>query len=85
MKYVFVLIIAFWLLPINASANCYVIKNQDAKNYCLAKAKSQSSYCYSIKEADKKNSCLAETTNKRTYCYSIRNSDIKNQCLALVK
>ena len=85
MKLTCVLSFTFLLLPINAFADCYAIKNQDNKNYCLAKAKSQSSYCYSIKESDSKNHCLAETMNKKSYCYNIRNSDIKSQCLALIK
>lgn len=85
MKLVFIMITLFWFIPLNVFANCYVIKNEDSKNYCLAKTKFQSSYCYLIKQSDTKNNCLAEIMNKRSYCYNIRNSDIKNQCLALVK
>lgn len=85
MKPACILTIALWLLPLSAFADCYAIKNQDGKNYCLAKAKSQSNYCYLIKESDSKNNCLAEIMNKRSYCYNIRNSDFKSQCLALIK
>ncbi len=79
------IVAVLWALPLNAFADCYAIKNQDSKNYCLAKAKAQSSFCYMIKESDSKNYCLAETMNKRSYCYNIKNSDLKNLCLALIK
>jgi hypothetical protein len=85
MKPRYIIMIAVWLFPCNALANCYLIKNQDNKNYCLARTKAQSSYCYLIKEPDSKNLCLAETLDKRSYCYNIRSADAKSHCLALVK
>jgi hypothetical protein len=85
MRVAAITIALIWLLPLNAYADCYAIKNQDNKNYCLAKSKAQSSYCYMIKGSDSKNNCLAETMNKRSYCYNIKDSDLKSQCLALIK
>ncbi len=66
-------------------SNCYSIKNNDSKNFCLANAKNQKSYCYSIQESDTKNFCLAKVGHQKSYCYSIRANDPKNQCLALFK
>ncbi len=81
-------LLTVYLVPIVALANasnCYSIRDQDRKNYCLATAKNQKSYCYSIRDQDTKNFCLAQLSNQRSYCYSIRSSDTKNQCLGMVR
>ena len=87
MKYHIKLIVAGMGLIFSSTvqANCYVIKDSDSKNYCLAKVKNQSSYCYVIKDSDLKNNCLAKLKLQRSYCYIIKSNDLKNECLALVK
>jgi len=69
-------------MALHAQSECYIIKDADSKNYCLATAKHDKSYCYSIKDADRKTFCLAQVGKERTRCYSIKSSDLKNHCLA---
>lgn len=79
------LLILAVLLPAVAWADvsqCYVIKNADLKNNCLAKIKHDKSRCYAIKDRDLKNSCLAQVGNDKSRCYSIKDRDQKQQCLA---
>lgn len=66
------------------SSKCYLIQNQNQKNYCLALAKEQISYCYQINYTDTKNLCIAQIKNQNSYCYLIKSLDLKNQCLSLV-
>lgn len=40
---------------------CYTISSQDARSYCLAKARKEPSPCYSIRNPDMRAQCLAET------------------------
>ena len=66
-------------------ANCYNIRDDDAKNNCLAMEKDSTSYCYNIRNDDMKNYCLAKLKNSTSYCYNIRASDKKNECLAFIR
>lgn len=85
-NYIKVIIVCLGLIFASAAlADCYVIKDSDGKNYCLAKSKNQSSYCYVINNSDMKNNCLAQLKSQRSYCYNIKSNDLKNECLALVK
>lgn len=43
----------------DASA-CYTIGSQDARNYCLAKARKEPSMCYAIQASDLRAACLSE-------------------------
>jgi len=65
-----------------ANSSCNSISNRDQRNYCLAKAKAQSSYCNSISNRDKRNMCLAEVKGQKSYCNSISNRDTRNMCLS---
>ncbi|MBR1776300.1 hypothetical protein IJ750_04425 [bacterium] len=76
---------ALILIPMIAKASCYDIKDNDAKNNCLAMQDKSTHYCYNIKDNDKKNYCLAKVGSSKHYCYSIKDSNMKNECLALVK
>ncbi|GAB4307304.1 MAG: hypothetical protein Kow0090_22190 [Myxococcota bacterium] len=67
-----------------ANSNCYNIRDNDKKYYCLATTKKQDSYCYSIKENDSKYDCLAVVKGQKSYCYSIKDNDKKYACLAKV-
>lgn len=66
------------------SSRCYLIQNQNQKNYCLALTKEQISYCYQINYADTKNFCIAQMKNQNSYCYLIKSNNLKNECLGLV-
>jgi hypothetical protein len=46
-------------------ADCYVIKDSDGKNYCLAKSKNKISYCYVINNSDMKHNCLAQLKSQQ--------------------
>lgn len=39
---------------------CYSVGDSDARSYCLAKARKESSQCYNIQRADLRSMCLAE-------------------------
>ena len=74
-----------WMGEAMAGASrCYAVKDQDARNYCLAQAKRDYGYCYHIKNSDGRNQCLAEIKWTRNRCYAIKNTDARNQCRARV-
>ena len=79
-----VLFVAFVLFPLIAKADCWQIRNEDARNMCLAKVKGDSEYCWHIRNEDEKKYCLAIVKSDRNYCWQIRNEDKKRECLALL-
>lgn len=81
MKKLFILTL-ITIIPIIANANCYNIKDNDAKNMCLARVKNDHHICKLIKDVDKKNYCLAIITNDHNVCKLIKNSDLKQDCLS---
>lgn len=44
-----------------AAGTCYTISDPDARNYCRAKARHDSSTCYAIQRQDLRAMCLSET------------------------
>lgn len=44
-----------------AAGACYTISDPDARNYCRAKARHDSSTCYAIQRQDLRAMCLSET------------------------
>ena len=44
-----------------AAGACYAINDPDARNYCRAKARHDSSTCYAIQRQDLRAMCLSET------------------------
>ena len=70
------------LIPTIAKANCRQIKDNDAKQACLARTKNEYSYCWQIKDNDAKQYCLAQIKREKSYCWQIRNNDKKQACLA---
>ena len=80
-----ILVVAlFVLMPMTAKADCWQIRNEDARNMCLAKVKNSSDYCWQIRNEDEKRYCLAIIKSDRNYCWQIRNEDKKRECLALL-
>ena len=76
------LFLIFYTISSFANSSCNSISIRDQRNYCLAKAKAQSSYCNSISNRDKRNMCLAEVKGQKSYCNSISNRDSRNMCLS---
>ena len=74
----------FIILPYVVKADCWQIRNEDARNMCLAKVKGDSEYCWHIRNEDEKKYCLAIVKSDRNYCWQIRNEDKKRECLALL-
>lgn len=64
------LLAAFATLHLAAPAHatdagaCYSIGDADARTYCLAKTRQNSSMCYAIQRADMRAACLAEVRSK---------------------
>ena len=67
------------------TSGCYAVKDQDARNYCLARAKGDYGYCYRIGNSDGRNQCLAEVKGARDRCYAIKDQDSRKACLALAR
>lgn len=44
-----------------AAGTCYTISDPDARDYCRAKARHDSSTCYAIQRQDLRAMCLSET------------------------
>lgn len=63
-------------------SGCYAVKDQDARNYCLAEAKGDYGYCYRIKKSDGRSQCLAEIKGASDRCYAIKDQDSRKACLA---
>lgn len=62
------------------TSKCYEVKDQDARNYCLAQAKGDYGYCYRIGNSDGRNQCLAEVKGARDRCYAIKDKDSRKAC-----
>lgn len=73
------------LIPMIAKADCWSIKDSDAKYNCLAMKDNKTHYCYNIKDNDMKHYCLAKVNFSKHYCYDIKNKDMKAECLAIIK
>lgn len=65
------------------TSECYAIKDEDKRAYCLAQVKGDHGYCYRVKEGDKRNQCLAEIKGSRDRCYAIKKHDARKTCLAV--
>ena len=81
-----VVLLAMILVPwaiADAAANCYLIRNQDAQNECLAEREGNSLYCHQIRNDDQRNYCLAKVDGNSLHCYQIADEDLRNHCLAL--
>lgn len=50
-----------WADQTSNVGSCYVISNQDERNYCRAKIHKESSICYAIQNQRVRVECLAET------------------------
>jgi hypothetical protein len=74
----------FVLFPMMANADCWQIRNEDARNMCLAKVKGDPEYCWHIRNEDERKYCLAIVKSDRNYCWQIQNEDKKRECLALL-
>lgn len=48
--------------PTSAAGACYSINDPDARNYCRAKVRKDSSICYAIQRQDTRSMCLADTS-----------------------
>jgi len=58
---VFTLIFGDWRTAHAADTGaCYNIQDADARAYCIAKARGESSQCYNVQRADLRSQCLAE-------------------------
>jgi len=68
---------------IAASSDCYAIKDEDKRAYCLAVVKRDYGYCHRIKDGDKRNQCMAEIKGTRSNCYTIKELDARKACLTL--
>ena len=66
-------------------SGCYAVKDQDARNYCLARAKGDYGYCYRMGNSDGRNQCLAEVKGARDRCYAIKDQDSRKVCLARIR
>lgn len=66
-----------------ASSDCYAIKDEDKRAYCLAVVKRDYGYCHRIKDGDKRNQCMAEIKGTRSNCYTIKELDARKACLTL--
>ncbi len=78
-KLVFILSL---LLSTAAHANCYLIRNRNAQNLCLAKKQQDSTFCQLINDNDKKNYCLAIVQQDSLFCNLIMDYDLKQECLS---
>lgn len=60
--------LALLVMPLGAHASgavaCYSIQDADARSYCIARAKKETSHCYSIQNANMRSMCLAEIREK---------------------
>ena len=80
------MILTVWMGEAMAgTSGCYAVKDQDARNYCLARAKGDYGYCYRMGNSDGRNQCLAEVKGARDRCYAIKDQDNRKACLALVR
>ncbi len=70
-------------LPVVSYANCWQIKDNDRRNFCLAQDNDDSLYCWQISNNDKRNECLALVQQDSLPCWQIKDNDKRNECLAL--
>jgi len=66
------------------ASDCYHIKEDDVRHYCLALARRDTGGCDQIKDGDRRNLCLAQVKGQRSYCYAIRGQDARHLCMAEV-
>ena len=64
------------------ASSCSVINNDDARNYCQAKATRNVGYCSSINSDDKRHYCEAVAGNNPSRCDTINDSDKRAMCRA---
>lgn len=77
-------ILAVYLLPTLAYADCWQISDIDRRNFCLAVSQKSDSYCWQIANNNQRNYCLAIVKKDSSYCWQIDHNDSRQECLTFV-
>lgn len=66
----------------SGTSDCYRIREDDVRYYCMALVRHDTGGCYQIKDGDRRNLCLAQVKGHHSYCCAIREHDARRLCMA---